>query len=615
MAFPAGFQQGAGGFQNDCDGGPKGFQCQPTMPKPGVEVKRVYIDSTVELMADHFNLELASPTTLFSQAPALKTVAIQLGLLQGCTTPQLITQIQNGVIDEYELQIKPKEQILRVRGRDAMSNVLDCEFNKTYIRAEYNANGTLRDDVQAQVNATAAKTVTFADGTVINIPATVYELGVFTAKNVVQDICNKVGLQLLWQVRDYELQSTFGASGRAIDSIRKLVEPWAQIEAYRADIFVQGITLIVRHRQLPTQPFQPQQGYIMDISSMKRGELTIRKRAMKAVGALKLVGRLQQIKTNFVTVVNDDGEDEVDVTQTTIVPPTGSDTTEKKIVTQTRYLMPQQVVVRQFKDVFAPHKVEHQEIFNDYIDTDVGKLLSVSRSTTDKWDESISSLASFERTTIFNTYDDDTFLLRNQTTVFEQVDPLIATYVSSKMIVKQIVDIAPNMAEERVTEYAPSAGMSDGADAAAGSAFWDVVRQDSQIQAGHRAGGSGRKTIFIPNFPGSKTNIEIDSTVNGDKCAASVAYSNPNLTYQDLLFLQSLYTAANLLTFEWEVQFTGVAMPWLQKGTVIKITGVTGPWGDPVDLPPMYITEVRTTYDESKKDPEFVSQARAFAWL
>ncbi len=591
-----------------------------TLPVPGTEIKRCYIDSTVELMADHFNLELASPTTLFSLAPALRTVSIHLGLLQGCVNPQTVTNIDSGVIDEYEVTISPTQQIIRVRGRDAMAQILDCEFNKTYIHAEYNVDGTLRPEVQAQIDAMAAKTVTFADGTVFTIPAKLqgigYDLGVFSARQIAQDICNKVGLQLAWQVRDYQILSTFTASGRAIDSIKKLVEPWTQVEAFRADIFVQGTTLIIRHRQLPDHPLTPQAGYIVDVSVMKRSEVTIRKRKLRPVGFLRLVGRLQPLRTNFLTVVNDDGEDEVEVEQTTIVPATGSDPNEKRIVTKTRYLLPQQVVTRQFKDVFAPQRVEHTEVFNEYLDTEVGKLLSVSRTTTRKWDESISSLADFERTTQFNTYDDDTFLLRNQTTVFESAPGPggTATYVASKMITKIIYDIAPNMAEERTTEYAPSAGMSDGADAALGSAFWDVVRQDSQIQAGHRAGGSGRKTIFIPNFPGSETNIEITAELNPDPCAPSAEYTNANFNLQDLQYLESLYVANNAFTFEWEVQFSGVAMPWLQKGSVIQITGITGPRGYSIPVPPMYITEVRTTYDESKKTPEFLTQARAFAW-
>lgn len=597
-------------FQNDCDGGTKGFQCAGNLPKPGTEVESVYIDSTVELMADHFSLQLPSPTAILTD-DTLDRVNIQLGLKDACVTPLEITHISDGPIDERELTITPTSQEARIRGRDHMADVLDCEYRMMYIRANYLANGVLDDATQSQIDGTASKTITFADGTIVTIPAQDYKLGVFTAKQIAQEVATSIGLTLVWQVRDYELQSTFSATGRAIDTIKKLIEPWVTVEPYRAEVLMQGQTLIIRHRQLPGTPFKPD--YVFDVTGMKRGQITIRKRSMRAAGRLRLVGRAQQIKTNFVSVVDDTGE-EVDVEQTTIVPATGADPTEKKIVTQTRYHLPEQIVLRQFKDVYAPHKVEHTEVYNDYIDTEVGKLLSVSRSTTQKWDESISSLAAFQRTTQFNTYDDDTFLLRNQTTVTEDVDPLISTYVASKMVTKVIYDLAPGMAEERVTEYAPSAGMSDGADAAAGSAFWDAIRQDSQIQAGHRAGGSGRKSIFIPNFPGTKANIEINTTIDTDHCAPSVTYSNEHMTYQDLLFLKSLYEAAADLAAEWEVIFEGVAMPWLQKGKVVQVNGLTGPWGDPITLPLLYMTEVRTTYDESKAEAKFVSTMRAFGW-
>lgn len=591
---------------------------QPTATISGTpaitaKVKIVNIDSTVELMADHYSAEVIPGSDLFINANFANRITFAFGLLDGSGNPLTITHIKDGVIDEYELRARPNTQILNLRGRDAMALVLDCEFDKTYIRAGYLANGQYDEATQSQIQAAGPKTIQM-NGSTISIPALKFAVGHFTAKQIAQDVAKQVGLDLVWQVRDYELQSTFTASGRAIDTIRKLVEPWTQVEQYRADVFMQGKTIIIRHRQLPTAPFKAD--YTFDISQMRRSELTLRKRFTREIGVLTLVGRLEPVATNFLTVINSDGEDEVEVVQETIVPPTGADPTEKRIVTATRYLVPQQLVTRQFKDVYAPHRVEHSETFNEYDDSEVGKLLRKSTTTTDKWDEDISSLAAFERTTQYNTYDDITFLLRNQTTVFESAPSVsgLANYVASKMITKIIYDVAPNMCEERITEYAPSAGMSDGAAAASSSAFWDIVRQDSQIQAGHRAGGSGRKTIFIPNFPGSSTNVEVRTVLNTLPCDAPFSYSNPNLSLQDLQFLNSLFVAADAFDFEWEVMFTGVAMPWLQKGLIIQITGFTDADGNPVTLPPVYITEARSTYDESKKDASYTTQCRAFAW-
>lgn len=615
MAFPSAFQQSA--FQNDCDGGLKGFQCVATLPKPGTEVESVFIDSTVELAADHFSAKLAAPTTLFNDTTK-GNITIQLGLKQGCVTPQTITHMDGGVIDEYEIRITPNEQNIMVRGRDQMASILDCEFNKTYIRANYLSNGVLDTTTQSQIDSMAAKTITFRDGTIVTIPAKVigidWVLGVFTAKQIAQDLATAAGLQLLWQVRDYTLMNTFAAVGRRIETLKKLLAPWTTLEPFKAEVFVMGNQLIVRHRQLPGKLFtQIAPDYVFDAAAMKRSEITVRKRFMFGAHKIRLVGRLQQINSGLVTVVDPTGET-VDVTTTTVVPATGADPNQKTIVVTTTYHLPEQIVLHQIKDVFSPQKVEHTETWNDYEDTDVGKLLRTSRTTTDKWDEAEATLAAFERTTQFNTYDDVTFLLRNQTTVIEDIDPLIANYVASKMIVKTIVDAEPGMVEERTAEYAPSAGMSDGAAAAAGSAFWDLVRQDVQMQAGHRAGGSGRKGIFIPNFPGTMANIEIDATLSTNTCAPNITVSNENLTLQDLQFLLTLYQANENFSFEYEVQFDGVAMPWLQKGVVIKVNNLLGPWGDPIILPPLYITEVRTTFDESKRNAEFKTQVRAFAW-
>jgi hypothetical protein len=78
----------------------------------------------------------------------------------------------------------------------------------------------------------------------------------------------------------------------------------------------------------------------------------------------------------------------------------------------------------------------------------------------------------------------------------------------------------------------------------------------------------------------------------------------------------SLLRKQNTFTFEYEIMFEGVAMPWLQKGVTIKVQSFFDPTGDvEISLPVLYVTEARTRYDESKVAAEFVTEVRAFAWL
>ncbi len=653
--MPKGFQIGA--FQSDKTGPNKGFQVDSNAPASQlldqVAYKQISLDSTMELIADRFNVE-ALGTNLFEGAEFGDTLTIVLGLKDPFGGPDLtITHMQAGFVDEYELTIQPKSQTINIRGRDQSSLILDRIFEKTYVYAAaqgatsatlqgdqttFVGGGELQQSVQAQVKALQQTSVLYPAGHL-------FQIGVFTARQVAADICRAVGLQLVWQVRDYTLRKTFAAKGRVAKTLRQLVQPWQQVEPFKADVFLQGSTVIVRYRQLPTAPMTPQ--YSLDVVPLRRAQIKIRKRFTRVVGKLKLLGQLVPVPSSNVTVIAN-AEDEVTIVQESFAPdpsvsalgfsptsvaqisgaeivpgptqfagqpPTGAIPTGNGVirtVVTTRYRLPQQIVDKQTKDTYAPFLTFHEETSKDYEDADTGPREIRSVTATKEFDTSVNALLDSKRVTKTTTYDGVAGQVQAETTITELFDTTANTWSGSTMVTRTFTDVAPGMVEI-VTEQFASAS-TQGVNNALNNALWSSTSRDSQIAAGHRAGGAGRG-IFIPNGSGNLQPIELDKVLSTATFAEPVEYSNENLNLADLQFLQSLFIAENALSFEFEVMLTGVAIPWLARGDVVQITGVKNPTGaQEIVVPPLLVTEIRTTYDESQPGSHYVNEIRAFGW-
>ncbi len=570
-----------------------------------VQFKKVSIDSTLELLADHFNAE-AVGTTLFSNAAFGDTLNIQLGLQDPLGGPdQTITTINNGFIDEFEMTFTPTSQVVNLRGRDSSSLILDRFYEKFFIRANYVqglSTPVYTSDVTAQIKAAQKTSILFPAGHL-------FEVGVFHASQIAAEIARSVGMTLLWQVRDYTLADTFVAKGRIAETLKALVEPWSIVEPFRADVYVDGKTIVVRYRQLPNVPMVPQ--YTFTPAQMRRSEIKIRKRFTKFLGRVQLLGMLNPVQGTDVTVIAPSDET-VEITQESDAPdPNNQPGGLIKTFTTTRFRLPQNLVEFQQKQVFAPFLVLDESTFNDYDESDQGPLLVKSTTSTKEYDTDVNGLLDSKRVTKTVVYDQFN-QVQNETIITEQFDTTANAWSGSQMNIKTYTDVAPQMVEVVTEEYVSVSTQGAGGNQLL-TTLWSLTKRDSQIAAGHRAGGAGRG-IFIPNST-NQAPIELDALLSTATFAEPFTYSNPNLNLSDLQFLLTLLKAQNNLSFEYEVSFSGVAMPWLSRGMVISIQGLTSTDGSvAITLPNLLITEVRTSYDESRKDAQFVTQARAFGW-
>jgi hypothetical protein len=80
-----------------------------------------------------------------------------------------------------------------------------------------------------------------------------YAVGAFRASEIAREIVESCGLSLSWECRDYTLLEDFDASGRCVDLLHRLIEPWCQVERFRADVraehrLLPAVTLFARRR-------------------------------------------------------------------------------------------------------------------------------------------------------------------------------------------------------------------------------------------------------------------------------------------------------------------------------------------------------------------------------
>jgi hypothetical protein len=578
-----------------------------------------------------------------------------------------ITHIKEGVIDEWELVADPQSQVVNVRGRDQMAFALDGSVFKAYVYAAYEdtsldqdaRNPQLKFQVEEELKGYQQHFVQFFDGSVLNIPGVEHtQPGVFAASFIAQDVAAMVGLKLLWQVRDYKLRSTFVARGRAIEVIRQLIQPWTQSEPFKAELMAQGDTIIVRYRQTPELPFVA--GYTMTVKDMRREKITVRKRKVRKIGFVDLRGMTLPAKQltdglrrpGDVTVIEPVHDQAIDVPSTSIVTYTnetiGPLTAEQSVTVgtsegatgivtpealfsgnvqrttiYTSIRLPQEVMVQQRKFVYSPFLVNFSQTDVQYSESTHGPLPVIEQTVNYDFDVTTSTVILTARTTKTTSYDKLTDEIIVTYLITETFDRTSGLFVLTTMNLQQDTEVAPQIVQHVSEDYVPVFT------AAGDFSFWGLTSRSSTQSGGHKAGGPGRSAkgladagnalsngLFFPHVGVTRQPIERIETLSEDFDAQPFDFSNPNLTGSDLDFIMSLLRKQNTFTFEYEIMFEGVAMPWLQKGVTIKVQSFFDPTGDvEISLPVLYVTEARTRYDESKVAAEFVTEVRAFAWL
>lgn len=569
---------------------------------PEINPTRFSIDSILELPADHFDAEIPDSTIFRTANPGSDRVTLQAGLLSGTGSQMLVTQLTQGIIDEYELIITPTNMQASIHGRDPMAFVLDYFYKMRYVRIP-------------------ETTIIESVATAVTIPSV---SGQFLASQIAKEAVAFAGLTLAWEVRDYILQETFDAVGRVIDILRRLIRPWTLVEPFKAEILMVNNVVVIRQRTWPITMVD----LTLQLSDMKRERLTVRKRKTKKIAQLVLHG--QKVAAALV-----DNPDISGIYNALIGTVSFSDSETSQIfadgrlisitTTTTNYMMPFRVMTSQLKETYT---------------VGFGTVLSNRESIRNTWTfpssdvsgqlgqpQQLSSHVTRERVDpsdpaqLFRLWDEESIgysydILGFQTGESRETKTLdleTGAFVVASLVVKTTRDKGTLLVEHITESYTAVQSISG-----VGSML-QLQSRDTQTQGGHRPGGPGRKIPVSqagsgqPSIGGS-LQLEVAVQLSTDPDAQDLEFSDGNLSLDDLNYLVTQFTAAQGL-FEYEVQFDGVGMPWITRGLTLALTGIVAEDGvTPIPLPYLLITEVRSEYQETNQS-RYTNAMRAFGYL
>lgn len=569
---------------------------------------RFEIDSTVEFPSDHFAVSFVGSDP-FRNKTASDTVDLSIGLLSGTGAPQVISFIENGITDEFEIVILPAAITGTKNGRDGIASALDGFFEKRYYRfPETVPEYPPRDP-------TTHQPIPQEDSTHTPLPPPPPGVsGIFMASQIAREAAASVGIGLVWGCPDYELVENFFATGRVIDTINNLVQPFTMVSPFRADIYSEGTTLIIRPRNPSRAP-----DFTITLAAAKRETATLRVRKTQLYGQVWLTGAPEPLNQNssgiwiegeetFRTV--DEARDANDQilsrveTEETKITPTGQ--TKRKVVTS---------YVAQDGGGSVLKLTDRTTTTNEYTIGTFGiagpiqpKVLKSTQTKKEGYDDA----GNFIVTEVYErgfSYDEGiaTGKQTTETELTKKLDQSVTppVLVPDLMKVKATKDNGYLLIEHVTTSYQFTQDNT-------GHYIPVFDRRDVQRQSGFRAGGPAA----LPRRTGSDRGdaVRLVRTFSTDKKAVKVVQNFPNINLDGLKLIMAQFEHASGL-WEYEVALAGVNMPWIRRGMYLQITDIESEIpGTLIPLPVLLVTEVVTEYDESSLTPRSISKIRAFGW-
>lgn len=549
----------------------------------------------MQLPADGYDAELENCDCFLGADFENDRVILEAGFLDPAapTDPPATLKHLEGVIDEYSIDIDPDNLIGRIRGRDLMSIVLDRQFKKQFLKSQ--------PDTEPDID---------------------FAVGDFLASDIAKEVAESVGLQISWEVRDYVLKEDFDAVGRPIDIINQLVEPFALIEPFKADVFIQGETIFVRERNGTN--FRAD--YTFDVKDARILRMSIRKRQFTIFGKVTLFGELQPVNLDvqqqggFTFIFS--GEQEETITKETF-DETGSLLT--RVIQITKLRMPDRIPLESLEREFGflDGGTEFEII------TETKKINEFESSRYNRGGATNQPLLLLQSTEIKGRDPDDTTktfqLIRKEKKEFGY-DSQGFQDISTHRKFKRDFAAANNpfVEEERIVETLKELDFLKVEKVVSTYELQDdgtlpLQKQNTTVSAGLRPGGPrpGRG-IGLPGTPAgdqaSKQPLKFEKTISTNERARDVRYTNRHMGQADLEFIMDQFERASGL-IEYEITMEYVAMPWLRKGTNLHITGIKCDDGvTPILLDPALVFEQRLRYDESSDSAAMTSTLRCLFW-
>jgi len=586
------------------------------------------IRSHLERPADDFDAEAPDSATWLAAAETDR-VTLRAGYQTLDGTPTYISQVRKGIVDEWELTFAPDMLTTRIRGRDPITQLLERRVALLFPRQPARAiTDTLATEAQGGGNVATATVTRLEPGhwTATQVAATVVSVVNATLPPEQQ-------LGLAWQTRDYELREDYSASGRPIDILADLAAPWSQAAPTKVDVFMDGLTIVVRSRNPAPAP-----DYTFSVSDARIRSATLTKRKPHRLGHVVLSGMLIQVEGEGLI-----GEELPDPTS----PPKLAEIEQTPNRTETevrtpyainRYRMPDGVLLYSQKTVMGDAAGQAQMISRDTVNNtwdtvayDNGQPLRAAlQRSQDTLVEGIhpsdkaKNFRQLRSESVIYEYDGQEFLTR-MTSTKKEVNLKSNTLEPTEKVIKDYTDIGPLMYEVITTTHKWNTKAQ----------LWTLFQRDGATSSGYRPGGPGRtKVTFIPagedangnplkpgqNNSGQRIPITLEATLSEAPDAEPFSYSNEHLTLADLQYIMDQLIAANDL---WEVEMTldAITMPWLRRGVILQLTDARDEFGElmPFDpflaagtMPPAVVLEHALSFRRPREgDAAMTSSVRA----
>lgn len=554
------------------------------------DVMAFRVSSNLDMPADSFNAELSSSDT-FETAVAKEAASLKAGF-DGVNYPQL-----DGFIDSYSLKITPRGFTANASGRDKISRLLDRRVRYLYAKI------------------TPSPTPTEVD---------VVRVGTFYASEIARELVAAVGLTLSWECRDYTLKTDYSAVGRVIDILQDLVSPWSQVEMLKVDIWSRGGTVFARSR-----PSSFSADNIWDFSvnptDARIGEISVGKKKLPFIGRVVLHGMDTGAGSNGVAVIQ---PYEVEVVRATEVKDALGKVTSRTITTE-RFRYPDEITLSRHSITWVSNGSVLDKDKEEYTDLDYkqpplydadGRRLNpplLLNETTRIWGNVASRKGPYRWEQISSHkkhlgYDSTERLRQSDEEIHEWNESKKVLEPKSKVI-KEYSEAAFGMVEEVTSTYGYDSKKGD----------WTIESTVTQMNSGHLPQFGLSSSIGSAGSTDSKGVTELKFTISTDPYAEDISYSNPHLDLGDLHYILEQFKQVSG-KWEYAISFTGVAMPWLLKGSTFQLvniplgrllkTGTVFASEKFLSLPVCMITGREFQYSEGSENPEMTHNIAAVAW-
>jgi hypothetical protein len=552
---------------------------------PDLVAQSFTIKSPLDRPAKDFDAEVPG-VQAFVDASEDDRITLEAGYRNAAGAETMVGQIRKGIVDEWEITLSPTAATTTVRGRDLMDRLLARPIAKIYPRLP--AREVLDTIAGAGAGGGNIRTLTVEQAAP----------GRWMAQQIAADVVATVNeflpddqqLALSWETRDYEIRSDYSASGRPLDVLRDLADPWNQVPAFAIDVMLVGLTVVVRNRQ-PVPPAD----HVIALPDARITHVTITKRRPVRYGQVVLAGMSTQIEgigPDGEGIVGQDLPDPtVDIEET----PNRTDVTVKTPTGTYKYRMPDGVLLHAEKPVFSggtggiQELIKRETIDNQWTETeyDNGRPIRAARQEKQRTllegihpkDKKVRIFRTLGDEEVIYEYDTQGYLVRVTALKREVPHKAPDTFEVKEKITKDYTDVASTPPQHEIVttswRWENKAGM------------WLIKNRDAVPVSGYRPGGPGGfKGTFIPagqddngremkpgeNNSGQLIPVMLEEIISDHPDAEPFSYSNDNLTYQDLAFIRDQLRAASGL-WEWELAFPGVTMPWIAKHVGVQFTG------------------------------------------